>query len=133
MTGRTKYLQLAAAEINARADGPPLRNFHGFPHHALKETAEEIIAGMKQSVTHAGPQDWQISQSDILKAMEIARVIKVEMRRQNYERKFCQAAHNIRNVAHAGASIEEQCGALSLDQVIPVDLVKARLADGVNS
>ena len=54
MAGSMEHLQLTAAEINVHADRPPLRNFHGFPHHALKEAAEEIIGGVKQAITHAG-------------------------------------------------------------------------------
>ncbi len=65
--------------------------------------------------------------------MQIARVIKVQMRGQGDERKFCQGSHHFRNVAHAGAGIKEQRGVLPFDQVVPVDLVKARFADGMNA
>ena len=47
--------KLTAAEIDAPADGKPLRNLHGLPHHALQEAAEKIVGGVKQVVAHAGP------------------------------------------------------------------------------
>jgi hypothetical protein len=74
-----KQVEMTATKINAPTNGPPFENPYGLPNHAFEEPAEEIIGGMKQVITHAGPQNRQIRQGDILKTMQIARMVKVHV------------------------------------------------------
>ncbi len=129
MTRRRNDLKRALAQIDDLPSRPPMRHRDGLPLHVFEMAEIEIARSVEHCVALIAANVRHIGKRDFAEAMEVTRVIKMEVRRHGDYETVRQTVDDWLDVPQTRTGIEQKRVLLATNQIIPVHLMIARLSD----